>query len=149
MMIMYFLIKVRNTGRWVQPVPQINYWSIHIKITPSLLTLFPDAPLVPIFNHRLRILFCCLLLPILIPNSLLVQISYHKLKFCSVAHISYRPLPIEGKAMLDKFSSSASIKQFLTVLSNNCIASFVLQVGPLQWITNLAGKLWPGHMAAI
>ena len=45
---------------------------------------FPDAPLVPIFNHRLRILFCCLSLPILIPNSLLVQISYHKLKilFC-------------------------------------------------------------------
>lgn len=84
MMIMYFLIKVRNTGRWVQPVPQVNYWSIHIKITPSLLTLFPDAPLVPIFNHWLRILFCCLSLPILIPNSLLVQISYHKLKilFC-------------------------------------------------------------------
>lgn len=49
---MYFLIKVRNTGRWVQPVPQVNYCSIHIKITPSLLTLFPDAPLVPIFNHR-------------------------------------------------------------------------------------------------
>lgn len=64
-------------------------------------------------------------------------------------HKSYRPLPIEGKAMLDKFSSSASIKQFLTVLSSNCIASFVFQVGPLQWMTNLAGKLWPGQMAAI
>ncbi len=55
---------------------------------------------------------------------------------------------MEGKATDFKCFSSASAKQFLTVLSNSCCALSDGHVGPLQWITNLAGKLWPGHMAA-
>ena len=61
---------------------------------------------------------------------------------------THRPLPTEGNATDRSFFSSASFRQLVMVFSSSCWELFVFHDGPLQWMTNLAGKLWPGHMAA-
>lgn len=61
---------------------------------------------------------------------------------------TYRPLPIEGRAILLRSFSSANLRQFFTVLSKSSAGFEALQLGLLQLITNLAGKLCPGQIAA-
>lgn len=49
-----------------------------------------------------------------------------------------------------RFFSSASFRTFFTAFSKSCceLPDPPLQVGLLTWITNLAGKLCPGQIAA-
>ena len=74
----------------------------------------------------------------------------NSLRFCIdiLVYSSYRPLPTDGNANDLRFLSSARLRHFWTVFSRSLVALSAFQVGPQQWITNLAGKLWPWQMAA-
>lgn len=50
--------------------------------------------------------------------------------------------------MVFKFLESASFKQLTIAVSSRSGALSTFQVGPLQKMTNLAGKLCPGQMVA-
>ena len=63
-------------------------------------------------------------------------------------HSPYLPLPIEGKATDLSFFSSASAKQFFTVLSSRSSHFSEPQPGLLQWMTYLAGRPKPADSTA-
>ena len=73
--------------------------------------------------------------------------------FCETSTINiiittYFPLPIEGMAIDLIFFSSARVKTFFVAFSNNCCELDGPQLGLFTWMTNFAGKLCPGQMAA-
>ena len=65
-----------------------------------------------------------------------------------VCLVMYPPLPMEGKATVLSFFSSARARQFFTVLSSRSSHLSEPQPGLLQWITNLAGRPKPPVRAA-
>ena len=67
-------------------------------------------------------------------------------KFIIQTHL---PLLTDGSAMDVRFLESARVRQFLMAFSRLATALDWPHVGLFTWITYLAGKVCPGHMAAV
>ena len=62
--------------------------------------------------------------------------------------MTYAPLAMEGKAKVDRFLSSARVRQFLTAFSRSGTASELDHCGEWTCITCLQGKTSPDPLMA-
>ena len=85
------------------------------------------------------------------PNPIISQIYF----FCdvtlrySITVYTHEPLPIDGRAIVLMFFSSAKVRTFLTAFSKLSTEESFPHVGLWTWITYCAGKLCPSQIAAM
>ena len=77
----------------------------------------------------------------------------HKLNSTTVTNTitvyTHDPLPIDGRAIVLMFFSSAKVRTFLTAFSKLSTEESLPHVGLWTWITYCAGKLCPSEIAAM
>ena len=71
-----------------------------------------------------------------------------KFKRSQDSHMTYDPLAIDGKATVERFLFSASVRQFLTHFSKLVTPSLADQEGLWTWMTYLHGRVSPDPLMA-